>query len=155
LVNQFLDYAATHPNAIITNRASDMVLAGHSHSDASYLLESNTRSRAGGHFFMSNDDTIPSNNGATLIMSSAAEAKIGAFYINCKVAIPARHALEFLGHKQTTHTNANRQHYRTWSGKQQRYEKIKVDGHEIPLASMPNKPTSFPPLLGGGQIKQQ
>jgi hypothetical protein len=33
-------------------------------------------------------------------MSSAAEAGIGALYINCKEAIPARHALEYLGHKQ-------------------------------------------------------
>jgi hypothetical protein len=57
---------------------------------------------------MSNDDTIPSNNGATLmisqiikaVMSSAAEAKIGTLYINCKEAIPARHVLELLGHKQ-------------------------------------------------------
>ena len=48
----------------------------------------------------------------------------------------------------TTHTNANRQHYVTWSGEQQCYEKIK-------LASMPNKSTSIPPLLGGGQIKQR
>ncbi len=57
---------------------------------------------------MSNEDAIPSNNGAILtisqiikaVMSSAAEAKIGALYINCKEAIPARHPLEFLGHKQ-------------------------------------------------------
>ena len=34
------------------------------------------------------------------VMSSAAEAKIGALYINCKEAIPAQHTLEFLGHKQ-------------------------------------------------------
>jgi hypothetical protein len=106
LTHQLLDYAATHPDAIITYRASDMVLAGH--SDASYLSETKARSRAGGHFFMSNNDTIPSNNGAILtisqiikaVMSSAAEAEIGALYINCKEAIPARHALEFLGHKQ-------------------------------------------------------
>jgi hypothetical protein len=64
IVHQFLDYATTHPNAIITYQASDMVLA--SHSNASYLLETNAHSRAGGHFFMSNDNTIPSNNGAIL-----------------------------------------------------------------------------------------
>ena len=34
-VKQFLDYAVTHPDAIITYRASNMVLFGH--SDASYL----------------------------------------------------------------------------------------------------------------------
>ncbi len=57
---------------------------------------------------MSNDEAIPSNNGAVLmmlqiikaVMSSAAEAEIGALYINCKEAILARHTLEYLGHKQ-------------------------------------------------------
>jgi hypothetical protein len=33
-------------------------------------------------------------------MSSVVEAEIAAFYINCKEAIPARHTLEYLGHKQ-------------------------------------------------------
>ncbi len=72
LVHQFLDYATTHPpNAIITYRASNMVLVGH--SDASYLSEANARSRAGGHFFMSNDDAIPSNNGAILTISQTSK----------------------------------------------------------------------------------
>ena len=48
-VKYFLDYSATHPDAILTYRASDMVLAVH--SDASYLSEPKTRSRAGGQFF--------------------------------------------------------------------------------------------------------
>jgi hypothetical protein len=95
LVHQFLNYATTHPNAIITYQASNMVLAGH--SDASYLSETNAHSRAGGHFFMSNEDAIPSNKGAILmilqiikaVMSSAAGAEIGALYINCREAILA------------------------------------------------------------------
>jgi hypothetical protein len=33
-------------------------------------------------------------------MSLAAEAKIGALYINCWEAVPACHTLEFLGHPQ-------------------------------------------------------
>ena len=36
-VKQLLDYAATHPDAIITYSVSNMVLAGHSY--ASYLSE--------------------------------------------------------------------------------------------------------------------
>ena len=47
-LHQFLNYVATHPDAIVTYYASDMVLAVH--SDASYLSELNARSRAGGHF---------------------------------------------------------------------------------------------------------
>jgi len=42
MVKQFLDYAATHQDAIITYRASDMVIAVH--SDTSYLSETNARS---------------------------------------------------------------------------------------------------------------
>ena len=56
-VQQFLDYAATHPDTIITYHANDMVLAGH--SDASYLSDTKARSRAGGHFFMSSDTADP------------------------------------------------------------------------------------------------
>ena len=85
---QFLDYVATHPDAILTFHASDMVL--HVHSDASYLTEPRARSRAGGHFFMSDKGTQPPNNGAVInvaqiiksVMSSAAEAEIGALFIN-------------------------------------------------------------------------
>ena len=105
-VRFFLDYAATHPDAIVTYRPSDMVLVGH--SDASYLSESKARSRAGGHFFMSTDTADPPNNGAVLtvaqiiknVMSSAAEAELGALFINCREAIPARHALLEMGHPQ-------------------------------------------------------
>jgi len=99
-VKQFLDYAATHPDAIITYRASDMVLVGH--SDASYLSETKARSRAGEHFFMSNDSTDPPNNGAVVtiaqiiknVMSSPAEAELGALFTNCREAVPACHTLE-------------------------------------------------------------
>ena len=105
-VKQFLDYTASHPNVIITYRASEMVLAAH--SDASYLSESKARSRAGGHFFISNDVAIPSNNSAFItvsqiikaVMSSAAEEELGALFINCREKIPARHALEIMGHQQ-------------------------------------------------------
>ena len=113
-VKHFLDYAVSHPNAIITYRASDMVLDAH--IDASYLSELKARSKAGGHFFMFNDDAIPSNNGSVLtvfqiikaVMSSAAEAELGALFLNCREAISARHALEIMGHKQPptpVHTN--------------------------------------------------
>ena len=63
-VHQFLDYAATNPEAIVTYKKSNMVLA--IHSDASYLSEPKARSRAGGHFFLSDDKDDPTNNGAVL-----------------------------------------------------------------------------------------
>eukprot|EP00804_Cyclotella_cryptica_P006782 CCRYP_019520-RA/>CCRYP_019520-RA protein AED:0.42 eAED:0.42 QI:0/0/0/1/0/0/4/0/407 len=63
-VHQFLDYAMTHPDAMIAFRASNMILAVH--SDASYLSETKARSRAGGHFFLSEDNPSPCNNDAIL-----------------------------------------------------------------------------------------
>jgi hypothetical protein len=103
---QFLDYAATHQDAILTYKASDMVLVVH--SDASYLSEPKARSRAGGHFFLSSDCEDPANNGAVLnlaqlikaVMSSAAEAELGALYINAREAVPQRTTLAEMGHKQ-------------------------------------------------------
>ena len=57
---------------------------------------------------MSSDSETPPNNGAVMtisqiikaVLSSAAEAEVGALFINCREAVPARHVLEFLGHKQ-------------------------------------------------------
>jgi hypothetical protein len=79
-VKKFLDYAFTHPDAIVTYQAIDMVLAAH--NDASYLSEANACIQAGGHFFVSSDTPCPHNNGAVLtiaqiikaVMSLAAEA---------------------------------------------------------------------------------
>jgi hypothetical protein len=45
---QFLDYAATQEDVVITYRASDMILA--IHSDASYLSELRARSGVSRHF---------------------------------------------------------------------------------------------------------
>eukprot|EP00804_Cyclotella_cryptica_P010234 CCRYP_016712-RA/>CCRYP_016712-RA protein AED:0.36 eAED:0.34 QI:0/0/0/1/1/1/2/0/386 len=105
-IHHFLDYAMTHQNAVVTYRASNMILAAH--SDASYLSETKARSRAGGHFFLTENDAVPRNNGAILtlaqiiksVMSSAAEAELGALYINAREAIPIRHLLTELGHTQ-------------------------------------------------------
>ena len=90
----------------ITYRASDMVLV--EQSDASYLSETKARSRVRGHFFMSNNSADTPNNDAVLaivqiiknVMSSAAEAELGVLFINCREAVPARHTLDKMGHKQ-------------------------------------------------------
>eukprot|EP00804_Cyclotella_cryptica_P007467 CCRYP_002648-RA/>CCRYP_002648-RA protein AED:0.36 eAED:0.36 QI:0/0/0/1/0/0/2/0/381 len=104
-IHQFLDYAMTHPGAMITYRASNMILAVH--SGASYLSETKARSRAG-DIFPIRRRSVPRNNGAILtlaqiikpVMSSAAEAKLGALYINARETIPQRHLLNELGHPQ-------------------------------------------------------
>ncbi len=46
---QLLDYLASHPNAKVQFRASDMVM--NIHSDALYLSKPSARSRACGYFF--------------------------------------------------------------------------------------------------------
>ena len=103
---QFLDYAASHDDAVLTYRASDMVLA--IHSDASYLNERHSRSRVGGHHFLSSNAEIPPNNGAVLnisqiikaLMASAAESEMGGLFINAKHAVPQRTLLIEMGHPQ-------------------------------------------------------
>jgi hypothetical protein len=83
-----------------------MVLAVH--SDASYLSEPMARSRDGGHFFCSSNVDNPPDNDAVLniskilkaVMSSAAEAKLGALYINACEAIPMQQVLKEMSHKQ-------------------------------------------------------
>jgi hypothetical protein len=57
---------------------------------------------------MSSDVVTPHNNGAVLniaqlikaVMSSAAEAKLGALYINAREAVPMRQLLTEMGHAQ-------------------------------------------------------
>jgi hypothetical protein len=108
-VQQFLDFASTHPDAIVMHHTSDMVIAGR--SDAVYLSGSKARSWAGGHFFMSNITAKPPNNGTILtiaqiikaVMSSVAEAEVGVLYINCREAVPTHHTLKFMGHPQPRH----------------------------------------------------
>ncbi len=58
--------------------------------------------------FMAGTEEIPINNGAVLntlqiiraVMSSAAEAKLGALFINTKTAVSTRRTLEEMGHLQ-------------------------------------------------------
>ncbi len=106
LCKQFLDFMATQEDAVLTYQASDMVLV--IHSDASYLSEPKSRSHAGGHMYMAGKDKIPINNGVVLnilqiiraVMSSAAEAELGALFINAKTAVSMQQTLIKLGHPQ-------------------------------------------------------
>ena len=105
-VKQLLDYCTTQEQAIITYTASKMILS--IHSDAGYNNEKNARSRAGGHFFLSNNDHPPPNNGAIMtnatiikaVMSSAAEAELGALFLNAKEGVYLQQILTEMGHPQ-------------------------------------------------------
>ena len=108
-IKQLLDHLATYPNATIRFRASNMIM--NIHSNASYLSESDARSRACGHFFMgwSPTDGDPIRlNGAfftlctilRFVIASAAEAELGALFRNCKEGMIFRLTLKELGHPQ-------------------------------------------------------
>jgi hypothetical protein len=116
-VTQLLNYAATHPDAVLRYHASDMQLA--IASDASYLTEPKARSRAGGlHYLTSRSphpdqppsphSPLPPINGAIHIhcsimknvLSSATEAELGALFDNLKDGTPLRVTLAELGHPQ-------------------------------------------------------
>ena len=102
-VDQLLDYVATYPDDGTTFRASHMILAAH--SDASFLNESKSRSRAGAHIFLSEDDPIPRFNGAVLtiaqiikfVMASAAEAELAALFLTAREMVPLRQTLIEMG----------------------------------------------------------
>ena len=106
-LHHLLDYAYTHPNATIRYTASPMIM--NTHSDASYLSAPKSRSRVGGYFFMgtSNAITTPLNGPIHCeakilrhVMSSAAEAEIGALFVNAKSILSFRVTLAEMGHPQ-------------------------------------------------------
>jgi hypothetical protein len=105
-LKQLLNYAATHPEATILYRASDMILK--IHSDASYLSVSKARSRAGGWFYLGDKEGPEKPNGAILVLSkimsnvlaSASEAEIGGCYECAKEGTVLRQTLTDLGHEQ-------------------------------------------------------
>jgi len=86
-----MDYVASHLDAILTFKKSNMILA--IHSNASYLTESKARIMAGGHFYLADEskEEEPSNGPVHSIaqvirnmMTLAANSKIGALFINSK-----------------------------------------------------------------------
>ena len=106
---QLLDYLATHSDAKIRYYSSDMIM--NIHSDASYLSESKTRSRAYGHFFMGSTPVTGEPiilNGAfytnsvilKFVVASATEAELGALFHNCHDEIIFRQTLSNMGHPQ-------------------------------------------------------
>ena len=75
------------------------------HADAGFNNETQAQSRAGAHIFLSENDPIPRWNGPLLtiaqimqyVMSSAAEAEMGALFITAKEKVPLRHTLTEMG----------------------------------------------------------
>lgn len=108
-LTHLLNYAATHPNAKINFYRSGMIL--HIHSDGSFLSISKSKSRAGGFYFLSDNQHLSEkakiNRAIHVvcrilknIMLSAAETEIVATFDNAKKALPLQQTLKFLGHAQ-------------------------------------------------------
>ena len=87
-----LNYLASHPDATVRFRASQMQV--HAHSDASYLSEPEAKSRVAAYFFLGDKDNPnpnsppPQPNGAIHVLckllrnvvASAAEAEVGGLF---------------------------------------------------------------------------
>ena len=108
-IQQLLDYLSTNPDATVRYYASGMVL--NIHSDASYLSERGARSRAAGYYFLGGipqpGKPIQMNGNIFVmcaimkfVMASAAEAELGALFMNSKDAKIIRLILEEMGHPQ-------------------------------------------------------
>jgi hypothetical protein len=113
---KLLNYCNTHPETKIRYLASDMIL--HLHSDASYLSEKEAKSRAGGFFYMGSSISTDKKltNGAILIinkvlkhvMSSAAEAEIGAVFYKCQGRSSPSYTIGRIRAPTAPSTNGNR-----------------------------------------------
>ena len=78
------------------------------HANAGFLNETNSRSRAGAHIYLSENDPFPRLNGAVLSiaqiiefdMASAAKAELVAFFVTAREMIPHRQTLIDMGWPQ-------------------------------------------------------
>ena len=107
-----MDYAYIQPDAIIRLHASVMCL--HINSVAAYLVQPKSRSRAVGHYYLSDNPPLPhiwnnpTPNGTILtkcqtirtVMASANEAETGAIFLNGQQDVPIRTSLIEMGHLQ-------------------------------------------------------
>jgi hypothetical protein len=116
-VTHLLNYCATHPEAEIRFKRSNMVL--HVKSGASYLCLPKAGSRVGGYHYLSSmprnpgqppaaGEPRPPMNGAINVMcnilrvvvSSAAEAELAGLFHNAKEAVALHTVLLEMGHDQ-------------------------------------------------------
>ncbi len=78
------------------------------HADARFLNKTNSRSQAGAHIYLSENDSFPRFNGAILsiaqinkfVMASAVEAELAALFVTAQEMIPHRQTLIDMGWSQ-------------------------------------------------------
>jgi hypothetical protein len=105
-VDLLLNYVATYPNDNIVYCASNMILCAH--ADAGFLNKTNSRSRAGAHIYLLEDDPLPQFKSAILsiaqiikfVMASAAKSELAALFITAQEMIPHCQTLIAMGWPQ-------------------------------------------------------
>ena len=110
-ITHFLNYSATHPDAITEYRKSGMIL--HIYSDVSYISEPEAQSRSRGCFFLgpkSNTpiqeiplENVPVHLECSImrnIMASATEAELVGLFENFQKETSMRTALAEIGHQK-------------------------------------------------------
>ncbi len=105
---------------------------------------------------MAGNEEIPFNNGAILnisqmiraVMSSAAEAELGALFINAKSVVSIQQTLIKLGHPQprTPMQTDNATAHALLTNKNLT-QSTQGHGHAFPLATVPQRPRTVPLLL--------
>ena len=105
-LERFLQYASRYPNAGLIIRPSNMILLAH--CDASYLSESEGRSRAGGILWFGDheEDTVPNAAVSYIsviipaVASSTAESEYASAFITGQEGTSIMHTLIDLGYNQ-------------------------------------------------------
>eukprot|EP00957_Ditylum_brightwellii_P143113 10904410-Ditylum_brightwellii.AAC.1 len=104
-MEHLLDYCASHPDTVIWYCPSNMILKVH--SDASYLSEPKVHNRAGGYFYLGNQQPQHMNGPILVllqtlrnIMASAADTELGTLFENTKKMVSLHTTLNSLGHQQ-------------------------------------------------------
>jgi hypothetical protein len=109
LVETLPNYVATYPNDGIVYRVSDIVLMVLcAHADTGYLNDTRSRSRAGAHIYLLEDNPTPHFNSTLLtiatiikfVMALAAKAELTAFFIAAREMVPHRQTLIDMGWPQ-------------------------------------------------------
>ena len=105
-VHLLLDYVATYSSEGIIYQSSDMILCAH--ADAGFLNKTNSRSCAGAHIYLSENDPFPRFNGVVLsiaqiikfVTASATKAELLALFVMAWEMIPHRQTLINMGWPQ-------------------------------------------------------
>ena len=158
-ITQFVNYSATHPDAITEYRKSGIIL--YIYSNASYISEPEARSRSRGNGFLGPNyrtpiqEKTPGNGPVHVqciimrnVMVSETEAEIGGLFDFVQKATSTRTALAEMGHLQphtpveTDNTLANI----IVNGMAK--QKKSSDRYEILLGQRENPKKSFPHILG-------